>query len=86
MKVKELIELLKEEDPEKIVIMQKDSEGNGYSPLSGVDGNAVYLADSTWSGTAYDIEWSAGDAGMEEEDWEQFKKDTPDCVIVFPIN
>lgn len=37
MKVKELQKLLSECDPESEVILQKDPEGNGYSPLYGVD-------------------------------------------------
>lgn len=45
MKVKELrdymnsIPIGRDNDP---VIIQKDSEGNGYSPLSGVDENSFY--------------------------------------------
>jgi len=50
MNVKELKELLKNVDDERIVILQKDSEGNGYSPLEGIDDESVYQADSTWSG------------------------------------
>jgi hypothetical protein len=34
------------------VILQKDAEGNGYSPLDGAD-EAMYLAESTWSGETY---------------------------------
>jgi hypothetical protein len=33
MTVKELIEELQKEDPSCLVVMAKDSEGNGYSPL-----------------------------------------------------
>jgi len=49
MTVKELIEFLSRHDPDRIVIMAKDAEGNGYSPLS--DGwIGRYRADTTWSG------------------------------------
>lgn len=34
------------------VVLAKDAEGNGYSPLSDAD-EAMYLADSTWSGEVY---------------------------------
>ena len=37
MKLKELKEIIKDMDDESIVILQKDGEGNGYSPLEGVD-------------------------------------------------
>jgi hypothetical protein len=35
MKVKKLIELLKSVDPERIVVLSRDSEGNGYNEVSG---------------------------------------------------
>lgn len=37
MKAKELINLMEDEDPESEVYMQKDSEGNGYRSICGVD-------------------------------------------------
>lgn len=48
MKVKELLELLVGIDLEAELILQKDSEGNGYSPLSGADPEAVYVPTCTW--------------------------------------
>ena len=33
MNVKELIKLLEQEDPERIVILQGDAEGNSFSPV-----------------------------------------------------
>lgn len=50
MKVKELIELLQQEDGEKEVIMSKDGEGNGFSPFADFGNVDGYQADSTWSG------------------------------------
>lgn len=35
-----------------LVVLQKDAEGNGYSPLSGGE-EAMYLAHSTWSGETH---------------------------------
>lgn len=41
--VGDLIEQLQTMDKNLVVILQKDAEGNGYSPLAGVDGeNNVY--------------------------------------------
>lgn len=87
MNVKELIEILSEFDPDAEVILQKDSEGNGYSPLSGADHDAVYVADanSTWSGTVYDTRWSAYDADMDEDEWEKLLKQKR-CVVLVPVN
>jgi hypothetical protein len=50
MKVRELKLLLEDVDDDRIVIIQKDGEGNGYSPLELIDDESNYLADSTWSG------------------------------------
>lgn len=50
MKVKELIKRLGDHDPELEVILVKDSEGNGYSPLAGI-GTSYYIAETTWSGS-----------------------------------
>jgi hypothetical protein len=47
--VGELIEKLKQEDPKRIVVMAKDSEGNSYSPLASFWAGA-YCAENTWSG------------------------------------
>lgn len=63
MKIKELIKLLEKEDPERIVIMASDGEGNGYSPLSSI-WTAAYKAENTWSG-------EVGLEKLTEEDEEQ---------------
>lgn len=51
------------------VVLQKDSEGNGYSPLAAVDDGGVYIPESTYSGYGYDMNWTAYEAGMEEDEW-----------------
>ena len=37
MTVRELIEALRAVDPDLLVVLQEDAEGNGYSPLSGAE-------------------------------------------------
>ena len=86
MLVKELIELLKTLPEEAEVIMAKDPEGNGYSPLSSVYGKGIYVPESTWSGDVYSSEWTAEDAGMDDEEWEQLKLKHLACVLLEPIN
>jgi hypothetical protein len=49
MKVKELITLLSKEDGDREVILQGDSEGNDFSPLSGM-WRGRYHADDSSSG------------------------------------
>jgi hypothetical protein len=85
VKVKQLIKLLSSFDPNADVILQKDSEGNGYSPLSGADHDAVYVADETWSGSVYSTSWTAGDACMDEDEWARLMK-RKRCVVLFPVN
>lgn len=85
MKVKELIEILKDCDPNAQVVMQKDAEGNGYSPLAGADHEAVYIAESTWSGMVYSTEWTADDACMDENEWKKILK-RKRCIVLFPVN
>jgi hypothetical protein len=49
MKVKDLIKALKKVDPNRIVVMSKDSEGNSHSPLAYIM-TCAYSPDSTYSG------------------------------------
>lgn len=85
MKVKELLEALAETDPEAEVILQKDAEGNGYSPLEGVASNAVYIPDTIYSGSVYSLDWSADDAAVDEDEWNTIKA-KPRCAVLFPVN
>ena len=49
MKVKELIKILKEVDPDRLVIMSRDSEGNNHSSLYNYWLGA-YEDESPWGG------------------------------------
>jgi hypothetical protein len=49
MTVKDLIAELQDHDPDRVVIISKDAEGNGYSPLSCALTGA-YRAETTWRG------------------------------------
>ena len=85
MKVRELIEQLQSLDPEMECIIQKDSEGNGYSPLAGADPDGIYIAETTWYGQVYDSNWSANDADMDNDLWEAMLK-KPRCLVLYPVN
>ena len=80
MKVKELIKKLEAENPDSKVILQKDAEGNGWSPLEDI-WTGWYEADSTWSGDAID------EAGFKE-DYEDAgnEADLDKAVILVPVN
>jgi hypothetical protein len=51
MTVKELIHALEKEDPNRLVVCQKDSEGNGFSPLYEC-WSGTYLPRNKWDGDA----------------------------------
>lgn len=85
MTVAQLIKQLEKLNPNSQVIMQKDAEGNGYSPLDSVDGDAIYEPDSTYSGSVFSAGWTADEAGMAEDEWEKFKYQKR-CVVLAPIN
>ena len=85
MKVRELINELLEMDENAEVILQKDSEGNSYSPLAGTDHDVVYIPETTWFGEVYSTKWTHDDACMELEDWNEILN-KPRCVVLYPIN
>lgn len=84
MNARELIEELQKLDPETEIILQKDAEGNGYSPLYAT-GVGYYEPENTWSGFFYDAEWSAEDADMGEDEWETMKAG-PIFFVLAPVN
>jgi len=79
MTVKELIDKLKDLPPDMPVVMSKDAEGNGYSPLSTVD-RVWYVAESTWSGVIYD------DDDLEEAKADGMADDAEKVVCFWPVN
>lgn len=85
MKVKDLIAELLKMDPERECIMQKDAEGNGYSPLYGVDDNARYIAATTWYGDVKRETLSEEDRrrGFGEDD---VTTDGAPAVVLCPVN
>jgi hypothetical protein len=88
MKSHELAKILLE-NPDVELICQKDSEGNGYSPLSGVDFEVVYVQDedNSWYGECYDINWEAEDACMTKKEWASLKKKLKNkYAVLYPVN
>jgi hypothetical protein len=84
MKVKELKELLNDYNDEDIVILQKDSEGNSYSPLDDA-WEGKYKAETTWYGEAHIRELTPEliKHGYTEED---LCEDGENAIILCPIN
>lgn len=50
--VGDLLDYLATQPRDRKVVMSKDAEGNGYSPLADA-GEGMYLAETTWAGMVY---------------------------------
>ena len=85
MNIKQLKESIANLPDEMEVVLQKDSEGNGYSPLKGVDSDAVYIPYNTWSGDVYSIGWTSDEADMSDKEWQEIKS-KPRTLILYPVN
>jgi predicted RNA-binding protein with PUA domain len=84
MTVRELIEALKAiPNQDRIVVMSKDGEGNGFSPLADI-GEESYAAESTWHGTTgiEALTPELEERGFSEED---VVKGEP-CLTLWPTN
>jgi len=68
MKVKKLIELLQAEDPEREVIMSRDSEGNSYSPLDELSTCSYRTLTGEMGLELSDLTSEARSQGYSEED------------------
>lgn len=83
MTVKQLIEELNGHDPERIVVMSRDAEGNGYSPLA-ESTTGAYAPETTWY----------GEVGLEKLTQENIadgygEEDVVDgqpCLVLWPVN
>ena len=87
MKLKEfkkIINQIPESMNDAEVILQKDAEGNGYSPVEGIDDNSIYIPDTTWMGVAYR---TPDECCLEEDEWEAMKKNPKyQAIILWPTN
>lgn len=84
MKVKDLIKRLQKCDPNRVVIMAKDSEGNSYSPLADF-WEGSYRAETTWYGEVGLEKLTEADrkAGYTDED---VMEDGKPALILCPTN
>lgn len=77
MKVKELIEQLQKLPEDAIVILQKDAEGNGYSPVDDAE-EAIYVAEKTWCGEVYSLDY-------KQLGYEPDLTNAEPCVVISPV-
>jgi hypothetical protein len=83
MKVKEMIELLQTLPQDHIIVMSKDAEGNGFSPLSDC-GLSMYIPDSTYSGEVLSEEDL--DYRNEDADEDEIQEYNENAVVLWPVN
>lgn len=70
--------------PNVDVMVACDPEGNQFESLDGVEFDNL-LQIGRCENNVYAKHWSADDAGMSEEDWQEFKKDAPEVVVLWPL-
>jgi hypothetical protein len=66
------------------VILAKDAEGNGFSPLIEAE-HAMYLADTTYSGEHY-LTDEARAAEEDPDDYSAAPVDAVHAVFLWPVN
>jgi hypothetical protein len=76
MTVGELRRILEELDSSLTIVLQKDAEGNSYSPLADT-WTGHYVPLSTWSGEAYD---------SQEEAQDDTGDDGVSALVLVPVN
>ena len=88
--VGELLDYLATQPRDRKIVLSKDAEGNGYSPLADA-GESMYAAETTWSGYCYMTpEDLAGqmarpdNPGYSEED--AAPDDAERVVVLGPVN
>ena len=84
MTVRKLIKELGKLDPKRIVVMSRDAEGNGFSPLADV-ATGAYTPDTTWSGEVHleELTDELREQGYTEED---VREDGQKAVVLWPTN
>ena len=85
MNVGELKKLIEDLPDDMEIILQKDAEGNGYSPLYRGDSNMIYIPECTWAGEVYSTEFTAEDMDMDQEEWEEYLQ-SPRVLVLVPVN
>lgn len=67
-----------------IVILAEDAEGNGFSPLAEVE-DAMYDADTTWSGERYMTDEARAATG-EPDEYSEAPESAVPAVFLWPTN
>lgn len=81
--VSELIEELSELDPDTVVVLSKDGEGNSFSPYSDYN-DGQYFPDTTWAGEFHSQQ--ALDSPEEYFEDEEIPEDGLKAICLWPTN
>jgi hypothetical protein len=86
--VKDLIAILSELNPDDIIVMSKDSEGNSYSPLTDCDPYGVYIPSTRYSGEILIRPELKEQVDLSDFDDEDFAEEGQglNCVVLWPTN
>ena len=79
--VKFLIERLQECNPNHLVVLQRDPEGNGYSPIQGVDSDDVLFRECDGGMVLSTQDLADEIEGGYVDDESEFEP----CVVLFPV-
>lgn len=87
MTVKELIEYLQQCNPSDLVVLSRDAEGNGYSPLESYSED-LYVAESSWYGETClrELTPELVAQGYTSEDVGSIEDGAIPCVTLAPVN
>lgn len=67
-----------------LVVLAKDGEGNGYSPLEALE-EGRYLPENTWSGEHYMTEEQRL-AQSDPDDYDPAPEEAVQAVFLWPVN
>ena len=87
--VGELADYLATQPRDRKVILSKDAEGNGFSPLADA-GESMYAAETTWSGEVHPTpgqlaEWMAAPGSLWTEE-DAAPEDAERVIVLGPVN
>jgi hypothetical protein len=69
--------------PDVELVLQTDPEGNGYERVQGVDFDIVYVQ-GRCEAEVYDRSWTADEACLDEEEWEEIKRTHSGYAVIYP--
>lgn len=85
MTVADLREAIKDLPGDMRVILQADSEGNGFRWAYGADADGVVTEDNGWHAEIASDTHTADEACMEEDDWAELLAQ-PRVLVIHPVN